>query len=186
MYPTEQPGISYSTEIFKKLDAAIAGVDEIPLDWLNLMFDALDIRSYSVYVHDKFIADGRPWVEREKWEDFQNVHEFFLQVRSKLIRSSVVTQTEKQAKKQRERQAYNDRKKRATLPGWEKEMDEKIAEVKALNARDGKGTWHLDHIVPMKGMYQGKDTVCGLNVPWNVEPRLARENEQKGHYFKPT
>lgn len=65
-------------------------------------------------------------------------------------------------------------------PSWLSEVDKRrIREyyVKAAELTEYLGeAYHVDHIVPLCGK-----TVCGLNVPWNLQLLTARENCAKGN-----
>ncbi|SAL50852.1 hypothetical protein AWB73_05294 [Caballeronia turbans] len=54
----------------------------------------------------------------------------------------------------------------------------------ALRAPEG---CELDHGCPLRGVHPvtGKDTVCGLHVPYNLEPMTKRSNTIKRHFFDP-
>lgn len=71
--------------------------------------------------------------------------------------------------------AYRAAKKHATPPWLTKEQRREMREFYiAAAARDGE--WHVDHIVPLKGM-----NVCGLHVPWNLQIITGDENRRKGN-----
>ncbi len=79
---------------------------------------------------------------------------------------------------------YNASKLGAT-PSWLTgeqltEMNSKYLEMVELNREHGKNSFHVDHVVPLKG----KD-VCGLHVPWNLEVKTSYENISKGNRTYP-
>lgn len=62
--------------------------------------------------------------------------------------------------------------KRATPPWLTEEMK---AEIKHLFDTRPEG-YHVDHMIPLQG-----ETVCGLNVPWNLQHMKDTENISKGN-----
>lgn len=184
MYRLELPGLRYSTEIFRELDRAVSGMDEIPLEFVNAMFDALDIREYSVHCYHIFMSSGNSWQEREKIEDFDNEHLFYLNLRKRMIASFRMTRTDKQKRKDKERLAYNHRKKIATVPGWWRELAAIYATSSYLSKKT-KIPHHVDHIVPLCGMKNKIQVVCGLHAPWNLRVITGQENVEKGSKFDP-
>lgn len=182
MYRTETAGILYASELFRAIDKEVGSLqDEIPNEFLAMMFDALDINEYSENQFEDFKGNR---VEREKLEDFSNTHDFFLRVRVKILQACKRTKTEKQRKKDAEREAYNKRKEDATIKGYWKEINVIYEESKRISKKTGV-PMHVDHIVPLCGMKDGKQVVCGLHAPWNLRIISARENVKKGCGFDP-
>jgi len=77
---------------------------------------------------------------------------------------------------------YEQRKKIAT-PTWANHFRIKTIYNSAfkLNKRDGKNTWHVDHLFPLK--YRGRDGSegSGLHIHQNLEIKLAKDNLQKSN-----
>lgn len=184
MYQFELPGILYSTEIFRAIDQAVEGMDELPLEFVNAMFDALDIQRYSDHCYNIFLSTGAPRFEREKIEDFENEHLFYLNLRKRIIASVRMTKTDKQKRKDKERMAYTERKKKATIPGYWRELEAIYSKSSQLSKKT-KIPHHVDHIVPLCGMKNGVQVVCGLHAPWNLRIITAEENVKKGSSFDP-
>lgn len=68
-------------------------------------------------------------------------------------------------------------KKRATLPGYEKEVEEIYWLARDLRTITGEN-YQVDHVVPLKGK-----NVCGLHVPWNLQVLPSDLNMSKGNKF---
>lgn len=72
----------------------------------------------------------------------------------------------------------------SAMPKWLTEKDlllikqiyEKCAE---LNLRDGPRTWHVDHIIPLRG-----ENICGLHVPSNLQILKSEINIKKGNRYE--
>jgi hypothetical protein len=68
-------------------------------------------------------------------------------------------------------------------PSWLTEFDytqiKCIYQVCSLRNNESDDSWHVDHVVPIRGK-----TVCGLHVPWNLRVITAKENMTKSnkHY----
>ena len=71
-------------------------------------------------------------------------------------------------------------RKKVATPSWlTDEQSQEIISIYEKAARLSISTgmkYHVDHIIPL----QGKD-VCGLHVPWNLQPLSARENMSKSN-----
>lgn len=72
--------------------------------------------------------------------------------------------------------------KRATPPWLTPDQARAIRQfyVDAAALSKGRGIWHVDHIVPLRG-----DKVCGLHVPWNLQVLRAVDNRRKRNVFHP-
>lgn len=78
------------------------------------------------------------------------------------------------------RRAANEAKrrsgKRMATPSWLTEEDHQ-AILKIYEYANSLG-FHVDHIVPLK-----HKLVCGLHVPWNLQPLSPSENVKKHNKF---
>jgi len=70
--------------------------------------------------------------------------------------------------------------RRNAYPVWadKKAIAAIYKECKRLNLRDGDGTWHVDHVIPLAGK-----NVCGLHVHNNLEIILGKDNLRKSNKF---
>lgn len=62
-----------------------------------------------------------------------------------------------------------------TVTHWE-QIKVIYLQAALLNERDGKRTWHVDHIIPVGGK-----EVSGLHVPWNLQILEGPINLKKGN-----
>ena len=80
---------------------------------------------------------------------------------------------------------YN--KARKAMPTWadQGQIIELYKERAALNRRAGFVKFHVDHVVPLKGIFKGTHVVCGLHVIENLEIVLAQKNLKKANVYDP-
>ena len=100
----------------------------------------------------------------------------------KIERQKEIHRTYRQSQKGKVQQLVNGAKKRGAkknaLPSWLSETQHneiKKAYFKAKKLEKNTGEkYHVDHIAPLQG-----ENVCGLHVPWNLEPITASANTSK-------
>lgn len=79
----------------------------------------------------------------------------------------------------------------AAIPQWDTENEESLKFIKNLyklknSLVDLSGKqWHVDHIIPLKGLFGKKHVVCGLHTPDNLRIIEATENLSKNCYRWP-
>lgn len=78
-------------------------------------------------------------------------------------------------------------KARRQMPGWAdaKAIIEIYEERDRLNARHGKFSYHVDHVIPLHGKWHGEWVVCGLHVANNLEIVKRELNLAKGASYDP-
>lgn len=172
MYPTEQPGIKYAQKLLELIDEKLKQiVGDIPDKLMDQYSAAVQILEYSKHlkIFDDILND---------------THHFFILCRGKIIAACDRTKTERQLKKQKEREAYLARRELATIPGHEEEMAAIYAKAKALSIEHNE-QYQVDHIVPLFGFWRGVHVVCGLHYPPNLQPIPKRLNLKKANIFQP-
>lgn len=66
---------------------------------------------------------------------------------------------------------------RVATPQWVDRRAIEVVYIAAARITAESGIQHhVDHIVPLRG-----ENVCGLHVPWNLQPLPAKANLQKGN-----
>ncbi len=68
---------------------------------------------------------------------------------------------------------------RKATPEW---VDSKALAEIYKNCPEG---YHVDHIIPIKGVLEDGSEVCGLHVPWNLQYLPALENRKKSNKVQP-
>lgn len=80
---------------------------------------------------------------------------------------------DKYADQYRVRAGVRHQRCKTATPPW---VD--MNEIKAFYANRPAG-YHVDHIIPLKGLMPDGNRVSGLNVPWNLQYLLAEDNHKK-------
>jgi len=90
------------------------------------------------------------------------------------------------------RSAFNARfaKRRAAqrqaIPGWADQTKIALAYEEAQFATEFFGVpFHVDHIIPIKGVFRGKHVVCGLHWEGNLQVLSSAENLRKKNIWWP-
>ena len=172
MYPTEQPGIRYAKRLLELVDEKFKEIiGDIPDKLMDQYSAAMQILKYSEHLN---IFD----------DVLNDAHHFFILCRGKIIAACNRTKTEREIKKQKEREAYIARRDIATIPGHEAATDAIYTQSRALAIKNNE-KYHVDHIVPLFGMWRGEHVVCGLHYPANLQILPKRCNLNKGNTFQP-
>lgn len=95
-----------------------------------------------------------------------------------IFRTNRIRQSEYFARKRRE-EAIKNATPNCQTAEQRKAVRDLELERNRLNLRDGKNTWHLDHVIPLQNKH-----VCGLHVAWNLDVIPSRDNLEKSNKFE--
>jgi hypothetical protein len=144
-------------------------------------------RKDGYYIHCKQckqIADKKTY-QKHKEQRCSKVKEYKNRNKEKALKAVRVSAA-KWRKENKDKNAAKSTRYRASklqaTPSWlTKEHNEQIESfywLSKLQKELTDDTYHVDHIVPLKGK-----TVCGLHVPWNLQILKATDNIKKGNKY---
>lgn len=118
---------------------------------------------------------------RNREKSLTNSKERYKQNRKERIAKAIEWARNNRGKANANIKAYKMRKKQA-CPTWLTEDDmfliSEAYELAALRTQMFGFSWHVDHIIPLRGK-----SVSGLHVPWNLQVIPGTENMKKSNRY---